>query len=354
MSKRPDLFRQDLEVLKRELWATVIQKLERSHDTTVSDIPADQIYSGALSDTGERLYLYNASSFIVDYANTYSTTWLAGSTTNHRSMERRAVVVDSRTSWVTNTGVVRNGKDADGNPINGTPKRQNWAFSVTLTPSPRPTIYPTRTLPPQPRPVINEFLPRAGFDWNQDGKVDVFDEFVEVKNLGPVAAQLNGWKIDVISPGGPSSYSLSGITLQPDQRMLFYGLKSHLSLYDSGGTVRLINSRGIVVDARSYDAVASPNQSICRIPDGYYWRFPCFPTPGLENSLTGTIPVPPPVIASQPPPCLLADTVPDPFKLAECYGYGQDVYNPAYWDDQSGFNSFPVPDVIDKNNSVVK
>jgi hypothetical protein len=116
----------------------------------------------------------------------------------------------------------------------------------------------------------------------------------------------------------------------------------------------LTNTRGIIVDARSYGPVESPDQSHCRIPDGYYWRFPCFPTPGTENSLTGVAPVPPPVVASQQPPCLMADIVPAPFRDAECYGFGADMFNPKYWDDQSGFNEFPVMDNLSKGRAVVK
>ena len=63
--------------------------------------------------------------------------------------------------------------------------------------------------------------------------MDVYDEFVELKNLGPINAQLNGWRISVISPGGPSSYTISGVTLKPGERIVFYSLKTGLSLYDS-------------------------------------------------------------------------------------------------------------------------
>ena len=41
-----------------------------SDDTTVSDIPADQIYTGnALSNSGEELTLYDGSNKIIDTAN---------------------------------------------------------------------------------------------------------------------------------------------------------------------------------------------------------------------------------------------------------------------------------------------
>ena len=124
--------------------------LERTDDTTVSDIIADQIFSGDIANDSETLRLYNPDGGLVDTANSDGGTWPAGSTTSFRSMERRSPIgLDSFTAWVTNTGVLRNGKDANGNPINGTPKAKNWAAVVTITPSPRP---PTRTPPGSPHP----------------------------------------------------------------------------------------------------------------------------------------------------------------------------------------------------------
>jgi hypothetical protein len=45
--------------------------------------------------------------------------------------------------------------------------------------------------------VINEFLPRAGTDWNGDGAVNVYDEFIEIKNNGPMTAT---WKVEADAP----------------------------------------------------------------------------------------------------------------------------------------------------------
>ena len=324
-------------------------------------VRVDQYFTGDLSTSGETLFLVNPSNVTVDTANRNGGSWPAGTTGNARSMERHGVTPDSDIAWYTyadNTpNYVHDCGPNGGNRVYGTPGYGNWAATVTATPSPVPTKYKTATpRPPTPfgHVVINEFLPRAGYDWNLDGSVDVLDEFVELKNLGPVDAQLNGWKIDVISPGGASSYPLTTQTLKTGERIVFYGLKTHVSLYDVGGTVRLINNRQVVVDARSYGPVQAPDESHCRLPDGYYWRFPCFPTPGNENSLTGVHPAVPPSIAQQPPPCVMADSVPAPFREAECYPFGADIYNPAYWDNQSGFELYPVQDVISKHRAVVQ
>ena len=247
--------------------------------------------------------------------------------------------------------------DRDDHPVKGTPGERNWAATVTATPSPVPTRFKTATpRPPTPfaHMVINEFLPRAGTDWNQDRVIDVYDEFIEVKNLGPIDVDIRGWKLDNISSAGSSAFILPSKILKPDDRAIFYASLSRISLHDSGGTVRLTNTRGIVIDARSYGPVADPDETHCRIPDGFDWRFPCFPTPGNENKLTGSAPIPPPNTAGHPPACLLPDTVPDVFRNAECNGFGSDIFNAKFWDDQSGFEDFPVLDMFSKWRAIVK
>jgi len=329
--------------------------LERTDDNTVSDITADQIYSGELSNspTGEKLRLLNPDNTQIDTANIDGGDWNAGSTTNYRSMERRAVgliaVLDSPTAWVTNTGVVRNGKDANGNAINGTPKKKNWAATVTITPSPRPpTKTPTRVPTPNPLVTLNEFLPRAGFDWNQDGVVNVYDEFVEIMNLGPIDVSLNGWKLDDEANLGSNPYSIPNQTLKVGQRLVLYGSVTHILLDDSGDTVRLINSRGVIVDARTYPAVKIPDRSHCRIFEGNgNWYDDCIPTPGTKNSRSGLIPEAPAGSLLEPA-CPLPDGAPEAFRQAECHAFGADIWSRAFWDRWAALRELLVPDEASK------
>lgn len=115
--------------------------LERGNDSTVSDIAADQIYTGDLSNNGETLRLYSPSGNLVDTANLDGGTWNGGTgSPTFGSMERRLGFADGPFAWITNIGIVRNGTDAGGNPINGTPKYTNWANNVTPTPWLTPTL----------------------------------------------------------------------------------------------------------------------------------------------------------------------------------------------------------------------
>jgi hypothetical protein len=96
--------------------------LERTDDDTVRDIPADWVYTGSLSNAGETLLLLDPAGNIVDAANRDGGPWPAGSSAPApASMERAALDEDSDLAWCTNDGIHRNGLDAAGNPINGSP-----------------------------------------------------------------------------------------------------------------------------------------------------------------------------------------------------------------------------------------
>jgi hypothetical protein len=97
--------------------------LERTDDTTVSDITADIIYTGAMEDGGEVLELRDDLNNLIDTANISDNAWPGGDGGTNASMERvDSIAADSDANWGTNDGVIVNGLDANNNPINGTPK----------------------------------------------------------------------------------------------------------------------------------------------------------------------------------------------------------------------------------------
>jgi PKD repeat protein len=105
--------------------------LERTDDTTVSDLVADQIYTGALSNSGEALFLKDPAGNLIDSANSNSGSWPAGNSSSRSTMERiDPFTPDSDANWATNNGIIRNGLDAVGKPINGTPKAPNSTINV--------------------------------------------------------------------------------------------------------------------------------------------------------------------------------------------------------------------------------
>lgn len=107
--------------------------LERTDDTTIADISADQIYSGNLRNDGETLRLFDPSGLTIDSANILGGSWPAGDSGSRSSMERRGGE-DQFGNWVTFSGWGGNGHDIDGNPIRGTPRQHSSIFFASPTP----------------------------------------------------------------------------------------------------------------------------------------------------------------------------------------------------------------------------
>lgn len=106
--------------------------LERTASNT-TNLVEDQIYTGGLSNNGEKLELRDASNTLIDLLD-FSAGWPAGtSSPNYISMERiSATSSATSTNWANNNLLTRNGSDATGNKINGTPRAQN-SVSATST-----------------------------------------------------------------------------------------------------------------------------------------------------------------------------------------------------------------------------
>jgi len=340
--------------------------LERDDNDTVKDITADQIYIGALSSGGEFLTLNDSSSNFIDTANKEGSTnptngWPKGVFSSTRgSMERQGVTTENDRTWATNLGNPKNGLDAKGGFIYGTPRRINSIGDGTGsfgTPVPFQTPTPSYRL--TGRPIINEFLSRPGFDWNQDGRVDVFDEFIEIKNIGLVDININNWILDDEANLGSDPYRIPSMTLKPGERKVFYGLTTNILLGDGGDTVRLLNNSGLVMDSYTYTIVKVEDQSTCRLPDegGFVfgeWLTDCIPTPNLANTREGDVPSMPGGEALGPATCDLPDTLPIDFLFAECRGYGVNIWSAFYWDHLGWLGEMLIPKNASKWDTFVK
>ena len=221
------------------------------------------------------------------------------------------------------------------------------AHSVTGTPTAVRTRTPQPTpLPPPPLIGINEFVPRPGHDWNNDGVINTGDEYIELINHGVIDVNLSGYSLDDEVNIGSTPFSLPSITLKPGERHVFYGSETGLLLGDGGDGVRLLKPNGQLADAYNYTVVRFPDQSYCRLPDNGGlddWNQNCFPTPGLQNSLSGSA-VNPPTENGQGTLCPISDTLPDDFVIAECLPFGNNIWNPAYWDKFGWFDEKYLPE----------
>ncbi len=114
--------------------------IERTDDTTVNTVSADLItpFSGSggsgLSNSGEGLRLalfFGGATTTLDAVATCSgggTTWCGGDDTSYKTMERYDAAVSGALSsnWYSNLGeFIRNGTDANGATLNGTPRAKN-------------------------------------------------------------------------------------------------------------------------------------------------------------------------------------------------------------------------------------
>jgi hypothetical protein len=208
-----------------------------------------------------------------------------------------------------------------------------------------PTAQPS-PLPPPPLIGINEFVPRPGHDWNNDGVINNGDEYIELLNHGVIDVNLSGYSLDDEVNIGSNPYRLPSITLKPGERHVFYGSETGLLLSDGGDGVRLLKPNGQLGDAYNYFVVRFPDQSYCRLPDNGGlddWNQNCFPTPGLQNSLSGSS-VNPPTENGGENLCPILDTLPDDFVLAECPPFGNNIWNPEYWDKFGWFDEKNLPD----------
>jgi len=163
--------------------------LERTADTTISDIPADQLYTGALVNTGESLTLTDPLSNVIDTANGNGGAWPSGSgSPGFYSMERiDPLAPDTDANWTNNDGVTRNGLDANGNPVNGTPRQPNSA-----------------RLPAPPGSVL---ISAVHFSAYANG-----DESFRLVNVSTQTITLTNW----FATDSEAAINLSG-TLAPDQ-----------------------------------------------------------------------------------------------------------------------------------------
>jgi len=100
--------------------------LERTNDTTISDIKADQIYTGALEDGGEKLQLFDGQNNLIDLVDC-SSAWFKDDKDNKITMERisAGVAGSDPNNWANNNIITRNGQDAGKSLITGTPKAEN-------------------------------------------------------------------------------------------------------------------------------------------------------------------------------------------------------------------------------------
>ncbi len=255
--------------------------LERTDDDTVPDKSANEIYTGALNNTGEALTLSDSYGSTIDLFP--GGAWPAGSNADKTTMER---MLDGL--WATSA------------VVGGTPQGAN---SVWIAPSspPQPPPAPTPTPPPPPpspeteptspppptQPTqepqktpyifISELLPNpAGTDSQL--------EFVELINSDSASFDISGWSLS----DGTSTFTVpSNTVLGPGEYRAFFATQTHISLNNDGDAITLKDASGASRDGIEYTS-STEGFSLSKLNSAWLWT--PSPTPGKENSFEETVP----------------------------------------------------------------
>ena len=173
--------------------------LERTDDETISNILADQTYTGTLNNSGENLFLKDSQGNVIDQVDC-SESWYTGNDEEKRTMER-INPDESGTdpeNWQTYTGLGSSAIDVGGNPILGTPKAQN-SSGVVEEPEEEEQEEEEEEQSTN-HLVINEVA------W-MGTKADDSDEWIELYNRANYGIDLTDWVLE--SPDGTPSISLT-------------------------------------------------------------------------------------------------------------------------------------------------
>ncbi len=225
--------------------------LERTDDTTVPEVKADWIYSGALGNAGETLELYDNFGNLIDRVDD-SGGWSAGDNITKQTMERK-----TDDNWQTSR-----------NP-EGTPKDKNSIIVQAEEPVVEARLqqtYPSGI-------VINEILP------SPEGK-DSEEEWLEIFNQEEVEIDLTNWKISD-TMGAIKIYAFpEGIKISSKGYLVLTRPVSKITLNNDGDGLKLTSPDGKIADSVEY-IKAPKGQSFNRIESSWIWSDVL--TPGSLN-----------------------------------------------------------------------
>ncbi|MHA1667565.1 MAG: lamin tail domain-containing protein, partial [Candidatus Heimdallarchaeaceae archaeon] len=160
--------------------------LERTDDSSVEKIPADLIYTGAIKNTEESLFLFNKNCQLQDEISVFQN-WPAGENSSKRTMERR-----NNLGWQTS-------KNSEG-----TPKEENGSAYYTNIGSSN-IVIPSTTNPPEPTPTT---IPKILITEIQIANTSsTNNDFVELYNPENTSIDISDFQLKKKSSSG-TEYSL--------------------------------------------------------------------------------------------------------------------------------------------------
>ena len=238
--------------------------LERTDENTLPGVSADQIYTGALGNSGEDLKLYDNLGNLVDEVNCGSG-WCAGDNALKKTMERTSLKLWQTGQNPGGTPKATNSEAAQSPPLEPTP-----SFSLPVT-----TII-AQNPPAQNYPqdiVLNEIMP------SPEG-ADETEEWIEIFNENNFEVDVEGWKIQDIK-GKIASYIFpAGAKIAGNNYLVLRRPDSKITLNNDTDGLNIFQPDGTLVNSVSFEK-AIKNQSYAKIQDGWAWSN--LPTPGSIN-----------------------------------------------------------------------
>lgn len=256
--------------------------LERTDDDTVPKISADQIYSGALSNTNEALRLFDADCNLVDEVFAASN-WPAGDVKERRTMERtrNSLLWQTYYDEENDSNILGTPRAVNSMPPNSGGSNGSQSALTNNPPSPPPPPSgssppppPTEVPPPPPPPpppapqqnpssnvshiVISEiYVDRTGAN----------GDFVELYNPTDAAVDISAWSLQTLSGAAADFSSIKKKNFEagdniPALGFLLVGIDQYSgpitadmawlsgSLNNTGATVFLVSGTGVLTSSQ--------------------------------------------------------------------------------------------------------
>lgn len=237
--------------------------LERTDDTTLPQIHADQFFSGSFSNTGETLILKDATGALIDTVDA-SNGWPAGDNTNKDTMQRTIA------GWIS---------------APATPGTAN-AKTVSESPAVLPQTQQTST---QPQPVVSVYVTYptsfyiSEFFPNPKGP-DEAGEWIEIYNDSDTPQSISGFFLDDIDKGS-RPYHIPDITIPAKGFHIFNRSDTKIALNNTNDNVRLLYPNEQIAADISYEKAKEQISGAYNITTKeVFWTDT--PTPGKANTIT--------------------------------------------------------------------
>ncbi len=127
--------------------------------------------------------------------------------------------------------------------------------------------------------IINEIMPMPNSDYNNDGKVDIYDEWIELYNPFKEKILLRGWQIY----DSTSSYTFVEEEIGAGDFLVLFRRVSKISLNDDGESLTLFSPAGELVSEVEWSK-AQRGFAYAHFDGEYLWTTTA--TPGKSNVFT--------------------------------------------------------------------